>query len=470
VEKAAPAAKIVDMQHEPTLPLQPTGIDGSSLKGPFPVGEYSEALRARLRDFARVQVFGEVSNLGIRAKGVYFELRDSRGALPCAMWRDDYDRAGVTLENGAQVVLAGGCDYYPGSATSSPSFSFRATGLKLAGEGELLAQIERLRRLLHGEGLHEPQKRLPRPVLPRTIGVVTGESGKARDDVVAGLKRRGWAGRVVWAFAPVQDRHAAPAIARAVQDLAAVAEVDVIVIARGGGSVMDLMAFSDETLCRTIALLPVPVIASVGHHTDRSLIDDVAAASCSTPTHASETAVGIDCGEARRTVLLTARRLDGYGRRAVIERAHRLAALSRAPGEHVARQRTWLHQKLRELRASGGRRLDLRRDMTDRHLLVLSRKAEVATRAHGAATQALRRAPTDLSRAGEASLLRRRRDLERVRATLAAHDPERSLERGYALIEDGSGEIVTSAAAARQAGDVSVRFHDDRVRARIEDE
>jgi exodeoxyribonuclease VII large subunit len=468
--RAGWAANIGDVQHEPTLPLQPTGIDGSGLKGPFAVGEYSEALRARLRGFARVQVFGEVSNLGIRAKGVYFELRDSRGALPCAMWRDDYDRAGVELENGAQVVLAGGCDYYPGSATSSPSFSFRATGLKLAGEGELLAQIERLRRKLHAEGLHEPQRALARPQLPRTIGVVTGESGKARDDVLAGLHRRGWAGRVVWAFAPVQDRHAAPAIGRAVQDLASVAEVDVIVVARGGGSVMDLMAFSDETLCRTIALLPVPVIASVGHHTDRSLIDDVAAASCSTPTHAAETAVGIDCGEARRSVLAATRQLDRCGRRAVVERARRLAALSRAPGEHVARQRTWLHQKLRELRASGGRRLDLRRETTDRHLLVLARKAEATRRDHRAAAQDLRSAPADLSRAGGVSLLRRRRDLDRLRATLGAHDPERNLERGYALVEDGSGEILTSAAAARAARRLSVRFHDDRVRARIEDE
>ena len=181
-------------------------------RGPIPVGEYARALRERLREFTRVQVFGEVSGLGVRAKAVYFELRDANGALPCSMWRSDFDRLGVALENGMQVVLAGGCDYYTGSATSSPSFSFRATGLKVAGEGELLAQIERLRRKLHAEGLFEPQGLLPRPALPRSIGVVTGEAGKARDDVLAGLRRRGWAGRLVWGFAPVQDRRAAPRI------------------------------------------------------------------------------------------------------------------------------------------------------------------------------------------------------------------------------------------------------------------
>jgi exodeoxyribonuclease VII large subunit len=407
----------------------PTGIDGSELKGPFAVGEYAEALRAQLRGFARVQVFGEVSNLGIRANAVYFELRDQQGALPCAIWRDDYDRAGVQLENGAQAVLAGGCDYYPGSATSSPSFTFRATGLKLAGEGELLAQIERLRRRLHGEGLFEPQKLLARPALPRTIGVVTGEGGKARDDVLAGLRRRGWAGRLVWGFAPVQDRRAAPAIARAVQDLAAVAAVDVIVVARGGGSVVDLMAFSDETLCRTVALLPVPVIASVGHHTDRTLIDDVASVSCSTPTHAAESAVRVDCTQARASTLATARRLDGCARRALVDRARRLSGLSRAPAQHLQRERTALHQRARELRAASARQIAARGEQTARHRLVIERKAEAARR-----------------------------------------EPQQMLERGYALVEDAAGELVASAEAARAARELSVRFHDDRVRARIEDE
>src|SRR5256885_305346 len=121
--------------------------------------------------------------------------------------------------------------------------------------------------------------RVPRPPLPRRSGVAAGGGGRPRDDVLAGLARRGGAGRLVWAFAPVQDRHAAPAITRALQDLAACGQVDVIVVARGGGSLADLFCFCDETLCRTVAMLPVPVIASVGHHTDRTLLDDVASAS-----------------------------------------------------------------------------------------------------------------------------------------------------------------------------------------------
>src|SRR3954468_1215245 len=275
---------------------QPQGIPGSALTGPWAVGQYAAQLRKRLREFARVQVFGEVCGFKAGRAKVWFELRDAGGALPCSMWREDFEALGIAaLRDGAQVVVAGGCDSYPGSRTASPSFSFAVTELRVAGEGDLLAQLEQLRRRLYGEGLFEPQKALARAALPRCIGVVTGEAGKARDDVLAGLRRRGWGGRVVWAFAPVQARPAAPAVTRALQDLAACSEVEVVIVARGGGSLADLFAFCDETLCRTVALLRVPVIASVGHHTDRTLLDDVAAVACSTPTHAAEAAVALDC-------------------------------------------------------------------------------------------------------------------------------------------------------------------------------
>src|SRR5215216_6002716 len=265
----------------PEAAARPDGIPGSSLPGPWPVGQYAAALRERLRGFARVQVFGEVFGLKAGRAKVWFELRDAAGALPCSMWRRDWDALGMgELADGLQLVAAGGCDFYPGSRTSSPAFSFAVSALRVAGEGDLLAQLERRRRTLHAEGLFTPQKRLPRPALPRTVGVVTGETGKARDDVLAGLRRRGWGGRVVWAFAPVQDRHAAPSITLALQDLAALEAVEVVIVARGGGSLADLFAFCDETLCRAVALLRVPVIASVGHHTDRTLLDDVAAVAC----------------------------------------------------------------------------------------------------------------------------------------------------------------------------------------------
>jgi exodeoxyribonuclease VII large subunit len=421
-------------------------IPDCELPGPYPVGSYADQLRRKLREFARVQLVGEVWGFRPAPARVYFELRDSRGALPCSMWRNEFEGLGVTLTDGLRVVVGGGCDYYPGSSTSSPSFSFAVSELRVAGEGDLLAQLERLRRKLAAEGLFEPQKLLARPLLPRTIGVVTGERGKARDDVLAGLERRGWAGRLVWAFAPVQDRHAAPAIAASLRELAATPEVEVVIVARGGGSLADLFAFCDEALCRTVALLRVPVISSVGHHTDRTLIDDVAAVSCSTPTHAAETAVGVDCRAARSGCAAYARRLHGHGRRAIVDRARTLIHLSRSPSEQVVRHRRHLHQLLRELRASANRATTGGRTLASTHLLVLRRTA---------------------ARAAGPELARRRGELERLALALGAHDPERTLARGYALVEDAAGEPVSSAAGAREAGQLGVRFHDGRVKARV---
>ncbi len=428
------------------------GIPDSGLAGPYPVGEYASALRAKLRSFVRVQLVGELVNLRPSRARVYFELRDAAGAIPCAAWRDDWDamatRAGGAPTEGMQVVVAGGCDYYPGSATSSPGFSFAVRDLRIAGEGDLLARIERLRRQLHAEGLLEPQKRLARPLLPRTIGVITGESGKAGDDILAGLRRRGWSGRLVWGFAPVQDRHAAPAIVRALGDLAAVADVDVVIVARGGGSLADLLCFCDETLCRTVALLGVPVIASVGHHTDRTLLDDVAAVSCSTPTHAAQEAVGVDCARARAELAATATRLREHGRRAVLSRARALATLSRAPAAHLDRQRARLHQQLREMRAGSRRRLASERALAARRAVVLERKA----------TSSLRDCHE-----------RRPRDLQRLTLALAAHAPQRTLERGYVLVQSPDGEPILTAAHARELEELVLRFADDTLGARVID-
>jgi exodeoxyribonuclease VII large subunit len=427
-------------------PITAEGIPDSAFPGPYPVGSYAARLKRRLQDFARVQLVGEVWGFRTARARVYFELRDSRGALPCSIWREDFDRLAVALTDGMRVVVGGGCDYYPGSSASSPSFSFAVTELRLAGEGDLLVALERLRRRLHGEGLFEPQKMLARAGLPKTIGVITGERGKARDDVLAGLRRRGWGGRLVWAFVPVQDRYAAPGIAAALRELAATPEVEVVIVARGGGSLADLFAFCDEGLCRTVALLRVPVIASVGHHTDRTLIDDVAAVSCSTPTHAAEAAVPIHCGLAQAELSARARRLRDHGRHAVLDRARALGHLSRAPAQHLARNRNRLHQLLRELRASARRSAEQGRSLADTHALVLERTA---------------------TRARTAGRAQRDSELERLSLALAAHDPQRTMARGYALVQDRQGTPLGSAAAARAAGELRLRFHDGSVPAQV---
>ena len=148
---------------EPVPAQQPqVGIEG--FPGPFAVGRYAAELQAKLRSLARVCLIGEVTGFRAgRGANVYFELRDPDGAVPCAMWRSDFDKLDIELRDGVQVVAAGGTDYYPGGGAASPSFSFRITDIRLAGEGDLLAKLERLRRQLAEEGLFQPQKLLARP-------------------------------------------------------------------------------------------------------------------------------------------------------------------------------------------------------------------------------------------------------------------------------------------------------------------
>jgi exodeoxyribonuclease VII large subunit len=452
---------------EPQISLGVPGRPGPDLPGPFAVGRYANKLQGWMRERPRVLLIGEVTGVGRSKVQAYFELRDGDGAVPCAIWLNDLERAGLpegALRDGAEVVIAGGLDYYPGGGAASANFCFRATHVRLAGEGDLMARLEALRTQLRGEGLFELQKQLARPALPKTIGVVTAEGGAARRDLLAGLARRGWGGTVVWAFAPVQDRHAAPKIARALQDLAARPEIEAIVVTRGGGSLADLWAFCDETLCRTVAMLRVPVVSAVGHERDSTLIDDVAAVYCSTPTHAAEAAVPLDCGvarvEVRRQALALRRGADG----AIAARARHLGALARGPARALQRQRTILNQKTREIRAASERGI-AERAATQRRIagLVLERARRRAQGQVERATEEGRRHGVALDSASARALTQRREALRNAAVALRAHDPERTLERGYALAETPDGEPLTSADAATAAGRFSLRFRDGRL-------
>lgn len=443
---------------------------GPDLPGPFAVGRYAKKLKDWMRERPRVLLIGEVTGIGRSKVQAYFELRDGEGAVPCAIWLSDLEKAGLpegALRDGAEVVIAGGLDYYPGGGAASPNFCFRATHVRLAGEGDLLARLEALRVQLRAEGLTELQKKLARPLLPKAIGVVTAEGGAARRDLLAGLERRGWGGTVVWAFAPVQDRHAAPAIARALQDLAARPEIEAIVVTRGGGSLADLWAFCDETLCRTVAMLRVPVVSAVGHERDSTLIDDVASVACSTPTHAAEAAVPLDCRQARRELgrqaLFLRRGADG----AIGARARHLGSLARGPARALQRQRTILNQKTREIRAASERGLAERGAFQRRiATIVLERARRRALDRAAQAAERGRRNGAVLDTASERALAQRREALRQAAVALRAHDPERTLERGYALAETPDGEPLTNAAAAAAAGRFSLRFSDGRVDAR----
>ena len=358
--------------------------------------------------------------------------------MPCAMWRDALRRARAcsdgALADGAQVVVAGGPDYYPGSRTASPSFSFAVTGLRVAGEGDLLAQLEALRRSAGGRGpVRAPEAPAPAdPAAHDRRRHRRGRQGARRRARRAAPPRLGRARRVGVRAGAGPPRGAARSPS-ALQDLAAVDEVEVIVVARGGGSLADLFAFCDETLCRTVAMLRVPVIASVGHHTDRTLIDDVAAVRCSTPTHAAETAVPLHCGEARAAVARARRGAwPRHGRRAV--------ARARAPRSRSSRARPPSTSRASARGCTRGCARSARRSARG------GRRAARARTAHarGRARAQGRRPP-----AGP-TLAARRAALDALAAALGAHDPERVVARGYAVVDDRDGDVITTAARPAQ--------------------
>ena len=254
-------------------------------------------------------------------------------------------------------------------------------------------------------------------MLPKTIGVVTARGSAACQDLLAGLERRGWRGTIVWADAPVQDRRAAPRIAIALRGLAELEQVEVAVVCRGGGSLADLWAFCDENLCRTVALLRLPVISAVGHEVDRTLIDDVSAVCCSTPTHAAEELVRVDVRAAREAVGVAASRAQRRGSARRSARAgKRLGELATGPARTVRTERTRLHQKLREVRA--------------------------------AATRGLRRATSGRSATRSSSRARARRARSRPRRSRASRPPRR---RSAATIRSGSWSAATRGSSRSRA-------------------
>jgi len=298
--------------------------------------------------------------------------------------------------------------------------------------------------------------------------VITAEGGAARQDLLVGLERRGWRGELVWGFAPVQDRKAAPAITKTLSTMAAMADVEAIVVCRGGGSLTDLWAFCDENLCRTVAMLAVPVISAVGHERDTTLLDDVAAVRASTPTHAAEAVIKLDCVRARADLAVNGAAIERSARTAVAGRIPALIARAGPLARAVKVQRAALNQRAREVQASsergqGKRRADLIGG-TGRHLISSAARSRQAV---ASGVKRIEAAPALLESRVSRLVAHDRVQVERRAVALRAHDPQRTLERGYARVEDDGEEPVVSTKAAKEAGTVKIVFADGKVGATV---
>ncbi len=261
--------------------FQPTSIS---------VAELNNYLRQLLESDEIVNdlwVLGEISNLSRPASGhIYFTLKDSTAAIRCVMWRTSVQRLKLALRDGMAVEVHGAVNIYEVSGQLQVYVDL----IRPAGEGALYQEFLRLKAMLEAEGLFDPERKRPIPVFPHRIGIVTSPSGAALQDMLNTIRRRFPLAEVVVSPTPVQGEEAPPAIVAALDRLNRLAHPDVILVARGGGSIEDLWAFNDEGVARAIASSEAPVISGVGHETDFTIADFAADLRAPTPTAAAELA------------------------------------------------------------------------------------------------------------------------------------------------------------------------------------
>lgn len=416
--------------------------------------------------FGSIWVEAEVSNLARPASGhVYFSLKDGQAQVRAAFFRQRQRGSARDLANGDQVLVRGRLSLYEPRG----DYQLIVEHLEPAGEGLLRRAFEQLKRKLHAEGLFDAERKRELPALPNRIGVITSPSGAAVRDILKVLGRRMPSVPVLIYGASVQGRDAPAELRRALALAVARNECDVLILARGGGSLEDLAAFNDEGLARDIADCPIPTIAGVGHEVDVTIADYVADARAPTPSAAAELAVPDG-----RTLLERARersyRLSSAADRLLQRYQQRMDQLARrlqsqGPSRRLAEQRRRLERLTLALHRGGQAGLDQR---LRQHAALAAR-----LRVQSPATALARRKRTlgDLAarlvRAEAAARRIRSQRLGALAKTLQAVSPLATLGRGYAVVRDSGGDAVTDATALQPGDAVAVTLRDGVVDAEV---
>lgn len=475
---------------------------------PQSVSELSFALKRTLEDrFGHVRLRGEVSKVNHHASGhVYLTLKDDKAAIDGVIWKGSVRGLGVRPETGLEVIVTGKITSYPARS----SYQIVIESMEAAGAGALLAQLERLKVRLQGEGLFDPARKKPIPAFPATIGVITSPTGAVIRDILHRIAER-WPCRVIVWPVVVQGDAASGQVSAAIRGFGAltpngsIPRPDLLIVARGGGSVEDLWCFNDEGLARTVAAATIPIISAVGHETDTTLIDFVSDRRAPTPTGAAEIATPV-LADLRYAVADLERRLDRAGGRLIEERRTRLRAAARGlptrPEDLLAlpqqrldlasnrltsglQRNVALHgQQLVSASARlGSHLLSQRLARADERLIVADRRlqgglsANVSAHQHRLLKIASRLSPEPLHRRLDQRLARLSavsdrlaptlpRRLDRDEARLAALsrallslDPKRP-KPGFARVETTDGSMIASAAALTAGQAVSLVFAD----------
>lgn len=416
--------------------------------------------RARLlleEDLPPMWVSGEVSNLARPASGhIYFSLKDDRAQIRCAMFRGANRGLSFSPANGQQVLVHGRVSIFEPRG----DYQMILEHMEPAGEGLLRRQLEELKQKLAAEGIFAAEHKVPLPALPRAIGVITSPTGAAIRDILHILARRFPLAPVVVYPVQVQGEQAKFDIEAALATATRRAEVDVLILARGGGSLEDLWAFNEENVARAIFACPIPVVSGVGHEIDFTLADLVADVRAPTPSGAAELVVP-DQREWLRHLVAVERR----GAQAMLRslagqaaEARQLAArLQRGHPGYLLRQNAQHLDELRQ-RLAGS----LRRRLALESLRIES--AGDRLRAHAPAARirfaaaGLREATRRLQAATHLGLNRAGGQLAILCGRLQAVSPLNTLERGYAIVTDASGRIVRQASALSAGDEVNLRL------------
>lgn len=461
----------------------------------FTVSELSFALKREIETtFPRVRVRGEISQPSFPRSGhCYFRLKDENAVLDGVCWKTSIPRLGIKIEEGMEVIATGKLTTYAGSSR----YQIIVDRLELAGEGALLKLLEDRRKKLQAEGLFDPDRKRRLPFLPDVVGVVTSPSGAVIRDILHRLSDRFPCHVLVWPVA-VQGEKAAGEVAAAIAGFNRLTEQgpvprpDILIVARGGGSLEDLWAFNEEIVVRAAAASTIPLISAVGHETDTTLIDFASDRRAPTPSAAAEMAVPVRAD-------LMAQTLD-FGKRSMAcmnrvlrEASLAVTGLARGLGDPLR----LIEERQQRLDVSGERLALATRGLVERrgHALAAARLIEphavirakeqllvaearalrgAMERFKGDTVQKIERTSDRLEqfgerlkRAGRDFLERSRERVEQGGKLLESYSFHSVLNRGFALVRDQDGQPVLAAAGTRAGDTIGIEFADGRIGAKV---
>ena len=401
----------------------------------------SSARLALERQLGVVWVAGEISNLHRAPSGhVYFTLKDPSAQVKCALWKSKAQLVDFALRDGLAVEVRA----LPSIYDPRGEFQLSVDAVRQAGLGALYERFAKLKAKLEQAGWLAPERKRPVPPFPRVVGVVTSPRGAAIRDVLTTLRRRWPSLRVIIYPASVQGETAAGEVAQAIRLANARAEVDVLLVCRGGGSIEDLWAFNEERVARAVYDSRLPIVSGVGHETDFTICDFVADVRAPTPT-AAAALVAPDCSEFRRRSAQVAARLARAGAQGTAVRAQRVDMVARRlvhPAARLARQRERLRELALRLKRCWARRSAHRTTSLSAAQSRLLRELR-APLAQGTTLRDTRRALCVAARARVAQIERR---LDALQRSLVHLNPQAVLERGYAIVATPTGDIVVDSA------------------------